>query len=172
LNPWPARLWCNGHLPEASLRLIVPWLYRAFGAGVAIAIMELLARAGHQPLMRVPFVTSIVLTMALPDSDGAQPYAVIGGHLLSSLAGFAALWAIGPGEAASAVAVGLAALLMLIGRAMHPPAGIDAFLVAGLGLTPVWALSPVLEGAVLLALFSRLWAAGERRLSRRLGARR
>jgi CBS-domain-containing membrane protein len=148
------------------------WLYRAIGAGTAIAIMELLARVAHQPLARVPFVTSIVLTMALPDSEGARPYAVIAGHLLSCLAGFAALWVIGPGEAASAVAVGLAALLMLASRAMHPPAGIDAFLVAGLGLPLGWALSPVLIGVLLLAVFSRLWAAGEHRLPRRLGARR
>jgi CBS-domain-containing membrane protein len=149
------------------VRIVVLWFYRAVGAGVAIAVMELLARLAHQPLARVPFVTSIVLTMALPDSEPARPYAVIGGHLLSSLAGFAALWALGPGETASAVAVGLAALLMLTARAMHPPAGIDAFLVAGLGLTPGWVLSPVLAGAVLLAVFSRLWAAGERRLPRR-----
>jgi CBS-domain-containing membrane protein len=148
------------------------WLYRAIGAGTAIAIMELLARVAHQPLARVPFVTSIVLTMALPDSEPAQPYAVIGGHLLSCLAGFAALLAVGPGEASSAVAVGLAALLMLLARAMHPPAGIDAFLVAGLGLSPVWVLSPVLAGAILLALFSRLWRAGERRLPRYFAARR
>jgi CBS-domain-containing membrane protein len=151
------------------LRHVVLWLYRAIGAGAAIAVMEVLARAAHEPLARVPFVTSIVLTLALPDSEPVRPYAVIGGHLLSSLAGFVALWAIGPGEAASAV--GLAALLMLIGRAMHPPAGIDAFLVAGMGLAPAWILSPVLAGAILLALFSRLWAAGERRLPHHLGAR-
>jgi CBS-domain-containing membrane protein len=152
-------------------RTIGVWFYRATGAGTAIAIMETLARVAHQPLARVPFVTSIVLTMALPDSEPAQPHAVIGGHLLSCLAGFAALLAMGPGEASSAVAVGLATLLMLIGRAMHPPAGIDAFLVSGLGLTPVWVLSPVLAGAILLALFSRLWNAGERRLPPYLSAR-
>jgi hypothetical protein len=54
---------------------------------------------------------------------------------------------------------------MLAGRAMHPPAGIDAFLVAGLGLPMSWAVSPVLIGALLLAGFSRLWAAGGDRLS-------
>jgi hypothetical protein len=26
------------------------WIYRAIGAGLAIAVMELLARIGHQPL--------------------------------------------------------------------------------------------------------------------------
>jgi CBS-domain-containing membrane protein len=152
--------------PSRPKRHLAAWIYRVIGAGLAIAVMELLARIGHQPLARVPFVSSIVLTMALPESEPAQPYPVIGGHLLSSAAGFAVLWALGPGEVSSAVAVGLAALLMLACRAMHPPAGIDAFLVAGLGLPSNWIVNPVLIGAVLLAGYSRVWALGEHRLSR------
>jgi hypothetical protein len=95
------------------------WIYRAIGAGLAIAVMELLALIGHQPLARLPFVTSIVLTMSTPDSEPAQPYPIIAGHLLSSAAGFAVLWTLGPGEVSTPVAVGLAALLMLGCRAMH-----------------------------------------------------
>jgi len=149
------------------LRTLLIWLYRALGAGLAIAIMEALARFGHQPLARVPFVTSIVLTLAAPDIEAAQPYAVIAGHLLSSAAGVIALWSLGAGEAASAVAVGLAALLMLACRALHPPAGIDAFLIAWLGLPLGWVGNPVLIGALTLAAFARLWAAGEHRFARR-----
>jgi CBS-domain-containing membrane protein len=145
---------------------MVVWIYRAVGAGLAIAVMELLARIGHQPLARVPFVTSIVLTMSLPDSDGARPYAVVAGHLLSCVAGFAALLCLGSGEIPSAVAVGLAVLLMLGCRAMHPPAGIDAFLVAGLGLPASWIVNPVVIGAVLLVGYSRAWGLGEHRLRR------
>jgi CBS-domain-containing membrane protein len=115
----------------------------------------------------VPFVTSIVLTMGMPDSRPAQPYPVIAGHLLSSASGFAVLWALGPGEVSSAIAVGLAALLLAGCRAMHPPAGLDAFLVAGLDLPTSWIVNPVVVGAVLLVGYSRLWALGERRLSRR-----
>jgi hypothetical protein len=36
--------------------------------------------------------------VALPHSEPAQPYPVIAGHLLSSAAGFAVLWTLGPGE--------------------------------------------------------------------------
>ncbi len=76
------------------------------------------------------------------------------------------LWTLGPGEGSSAVAVGLAALLILGCRAMHPPAGIDAFPVSGLGLPTSWIVNPIAAGAVLLAGYSRAWALGERRLSR------
>jgi len=146
------------------LNRIVVWLYRALGAATAIGIMELLSDVAHEPLSQVPFVTSIVLTLSLPESEAAQPYAIIVGHLASCATGFVALWYLGSGETASALGVGLATLLMLALRAMHPPAGIDAFLIAGWGLPTSWLLSPVLVGAALLALFARLWSMGERRL--------
>jgi CBS-domain-containing membrane protein len=144
------------------MRQLTRWLYRAFGAGVAIAIMEALAKLGHHEAARVPFVTSIVLALAAPETAPARPYAIVAGHLLSSLAGVAAVICLGPGDTASAVAVGLALLLMLACRALHPPAGIDAFLITEFNLPPGWIINPVLIGAVLLAVFSRLWAGGER----------
>jgi hypothetical protein len=55
---------------------------------------------------------------------------------------------------------------MLGCRAMHPPAGIDAFLVAGLGLPTNWIVNPVVIGALLLAGYSRVWMLGEHCLSR------
>jgi CBS-domain-containing membrane protein len=146
---------------------ITVWLYRAAGAGIAIGMMEAFAHLSNQPLTLVPFVTSIVLTLILPDSEAAQPYAVIVGHLLSTLAGFAAMWCLGANETASAVGVGVAALLMLAMGAVHPPAGIDAFLVPLLGLPVGWTINPILVGAVLLVVFSQLWARAEGLLLRR-----
>jgi CBS-domain-containing membrane protein len=147
------------------LQQTVIWLHRAVGAGLAIVIMEALAALGGEPFVRVPFVTSIVLVMGLPDSDGARPYAVIAGHVLSCASGLAALALFGPGEKSAAVAVGLAVLAMLAARALHPPAGIDAMLVAAHGLPAAWLVSPVLAGAVLLVAYAALW----RRLEDALG---
>jgi CBS domain-containing membrane protein len=114
---------------------------------------------------------SVLALTPLAESQPAQPYPVIGGHLLFCAAGFAALWSLGPGEMTSAGAVGLAALLMLIARATHPPAGIDAFLVAGLGLPTSWFVNPVLIGALLLVIYSRLRVLGEHRLTQRPSSR-
>lgn len=141
-------------------------LYRGLGAGLAIAAMEALASLAGEPVSRLPFVTSIVLVTALPDSDAAQPRAVIGGHLVSSLAGLVCQAVIGSDETAGALAVGLATFAMLITRTLHPPAGIDAFLVPINDLGLRWLASPVLVGAVMLAAYGRLWAAGERRFVR------
>ena len=152
------------------MRDILQWLYRALGAGIAIWGMEVFSDLIDVSPFQVPFVTSIVLTLAAPDTDAAKPEALIGGHLLSCLAGFVALLFIDCGEPAGAVAVGLAALFMLAARkvgavqAVHPPAGLDAFLIAVNGLPICWMFVPVLAGAGLLALFSAGWDWGWRRL--------
>jgi len=138
--------------------------YRALGAGIAIGAMEILAVLAREPMVRVPFVTSIVLVMALPDSEPAQPRAIIGGHLMACLAGYITLLVLPAGESASALAVGLSTLIMIGTRTLHPPAGIDAFLVASYGLPLDWVLNPVLIGALLLTAFGATWRAIERRL--------
>ena len=150
---------------RALSRLTMTCLYRALGAGLAIGFMESFARLGHHDAARVPFVTSIVLTLFGPDNASAQPYAIFTGHLVSSVAGLAALLCLGQGEAAAALGVAAAAALMAVLRALHPPAGIDAFLIAYFGLPWSWIVNPVLIGAILLAGFSRLWASGGNYLS-------
>jgi CBS-domain-containing membrane protein len=139
------------------LAQFIIWLHRAVGAGIAIAAMELLARLDGEPASRVPFVTSIVLVMALPESEAAHPYAIVAGHVLSCIAGLVSVWALSSGATAAVAGVSLATLMMLVTRSMHPPAAIDAFLVAVYALPASWLVNPVLAGAVLLASFSRLW---------------
>jgi CBS-domain-containing membrane protein len=141
-------------------------LYRAIGAATAIAIMEFLAGYADEPLGRVPFVTSIVLVMGLPDSEASRPYAVIAGHMCSCVAGLAALLFIGQGNTSSAIGVGLATLGMLVIRAPHPPAGIDAFLIPANNLPLGWIVSPVMIGSILLVVFSQGWSLGERAIFR------
>jgi CBS-domain-containing membrane protein len=133
------------------------YFYRALGASVAIALMEVLARAAEEPLSRVPFVTSIVLVMALPEVEAARSYNVVAGHMLACVAGLAAFWTLGSGDVACAVALGLALFLMLLLRALHPPAGINAFLIAAYGLPISWAISPVLIGSLFLVGYKRVW---------------
>lgn len=74
--------------PGSFLRALLP---RALAAGLAgtlaIALLTLLAQWSGTPLLLAPFGATRVLIFALPDSPLAQPRAVIGGHLLSSLVG-------------------------------------------------------------------------------------
>jgi CBS-domain-containing membrane protein len=132
-------------------------LLPALGAALAIGAMESYAIMADVALGAVPFATSIVLVMALPDNDAAQPRAVVGGHVVSTLVGLIVAWAIGPSLITAMLAVGLAVAVMQLTRTMHPPAGIDPLLVA---TTPVgWGFLfvPVLAGALALCAFAYVW---------------
>src|SRR5215470_17285322 len=101
----------------------------AVGGAVAVALMEPLSAGGCYPLFAIPFATSIVVVMGAPDAEPAQPRALVGGHLISTLVGLIVLKVAGPQPWAAACAVGLAMLAMHLTRTFHPPAGIDPLVV-------------------------------------------
>jgi hypothetical protein len=72
------------------------------GGAVAIGVMELAADRAAFPLMFVPFATSIVLVMGSPEAEPAQPRALVGGHLVSTIVGLLVLQATGPSAIAAA----------------------------------------------------------------------
>jgi CBS-domain-containing membrane protein len=92
-------------------------------------MMELFATRNTMPVMAVPFATSIVLVLGSPGVEAAQPRALIGGHLLSTVIGLIMLNLAGPAPWAAALAVGFAMVAMHATRTFHPPAGIDPLLV-------------------------------------------
>ena len=127
------------------------------GGAIAIGAMEWFSLAAHYPLAVIPFATSIVLVMGSPTVEPAQPRALIGGHLVTALVGFAVLKLTGPQAWAAAVAVGLAILAMYVTGTFHPPAGINPLLVVSGNLPWTFLLVPVLSGAVLLTAFAYVW---------------
>jgi CBS-domain-containing membrane protein len=138
----------GGALPPA-----VPWPHAlAAGGGgvVAIGLLTLLATLSGAPMLLAPFGASCVLLFALPDSPLAQPRAVIGGHLLSSLVGLVALHVCGGGPWAPALAVGVAIALMQLTRTTHAPAGADPLVVLLGGAPWSFLVAPVLAGSLLL----------------------
>jgi CBS-domain-containing membrane protein len=56
----------------------------------------------------------------MPEAEPAQPRALIGGHIVSALAGLLVLQLTGPSPVAAACAVGLAIAAMHLTRASHP----------------------------------------------------
>ncbi len=134
---------------------------RAVGAAGAMALMMALSDWSSQPLDGVPFATSIVLVLAVPEAEFAQPRNVLAGHLLCAACGVLATYLpAGPWQVPAAFAA--AVLLMLSTRTMHPPAGINALLPVTHDYGWSFMLNPVAVGAVLLVayamLFSRLAA--------------
>lgn len=82
---------------------------------------------------------SAVLLFAAPHGALSQPWALVGGHLVSAAAGVTVASAIGDPTLAAAVAVALAIGLMYGLRCLHPPGGATA-LFAVLGGDAIHAL--------------------------------
>jgi len=140
-----------------SLTNAVAGMVAGVGGALAIGIMEWFSLNSRYPLAAIPFATSIVLVMGAPEAEPAQPRAVIGGHVVSTLVGLAVLKLTGPNAWAAALAVGLAILAMYLTATFHPPAGIDPLLVIANNLAWTFLFVPVLAGAVLLTLFAYVW---------------
>src|ERR1700747_1942198 len=99
----------------------------AVGGAIAIASMEAFSTSTAFPLMAIPFATSIVTVLGSPQAEPAQPRALIGGHLISTLVGLLIVHLCGPAPWAAALAVGLA---MVATGTFHPPPGIDPLVVS------------------------------------------
>jgi CBS-domain-containing membrane protein len=110
------------------------------GGAIAIGGMEWFSLAYRYPLAIVPFATSIVLVIGSPEAEPAQPRALVGGHIVSTLVGLLVLRLTGP-------------------------AGINPLLVVSNNLAWSFLLAPVLAGTMLLTAFAWLWHCGIRRWS-------
>jgi CBS-domain-containing membrane protein len=132
-------------------------LVAGIGAAIAIGSMEWLSVEFRYPLAVIPFATSIVLVIGSPDLPAAQPRALIGGHVISTLAALAMVKTLGPQPWVAAAAVGVAVLAMMLTDTFHPPAGINPLLVVSANLSWQFLLAPVLAGTLLLALFAVVW---------------
>ena len=140
-------------------------LVAGLGAALAIGVMEWFSIEMRYPLAVIPFATSIVLVIALPESKPAQPRALVGGHLVATLVGLLVVKIAGPHAWAAALAVGLAVAAMFLTDTLHPPAGINPLLVVSNDLGWTFVVVPVLAGALLLLAFSWVWHRALRRAS-------
>ena len=129
----------------------------AAGGGIAIASMEAFSITTAFPLVAIPFATSIVTVLGSPKAEPAQPRALIGGHLVSTLVGLFVVKLLGPDPWAAATAVGLAMVAMHLTGTFHPPAGIDPLVVVVNNMSWSFLVVPVGIGSLLLALFAFAW---------------
>jgi CBS-domain-containing membrane protein len=129
----------------------------AAGGAIAIGIMEAFSIESAFPLVAIPFATSIVTVLGSPNAEPAQPRALVGGHLISTVVGLLLVKLFGPASWAAALAVGLAMVAMHLTGTFHPPAGIDPLVVVINNMSWNFLIVPVGVGALLLALFAFAW---------------
>lgn len=127
------------------------------GGGLAVGIMEWFWVVTQFPLAAIPFTTSIVLVLGGPEAKTAEPRALVGGHVISTVIGLVVVDVCGPHVCCAAPAVGSAILTMYVTDTFHLPAGIDPLLGVTRNIGWSYLLLPVLGGALMLLLFAYAW---------------
>lgn len=121
-------------------------------------ILGLIALDSGHALLFAPLGASAVLLFAVPNSPLAQPWSAVAGNTASAILAIA-VTGIVPSPWAAPVCVGGAIVLMMGLRALHPPGGAVALLVAlgaadGHPFGQIFALLPVALGTGALVAFA------------------
>lgn len=127
-------------------------LLRSFVGGfVGILGLSLLTKLVDQPMLMAPFGATCVILFAASASPLAQPRNVIGGHLVATLIGLVALYAIGDDIYTMAAAVGVTIAAMQYLRVLHPPAGANPIVIIVAGSYGFdFLVFPALLGSIFL----------------------
>ncbi|MGR3633404.1 MAG: HPP family protein [Limimaricola soesokkakensis] len=124
-------------------------LRAGFGALIGISLCAALVSlgsgwTGSHLILVAPLGATAVLVFCVPNSPLAQPWSAVVGNVTSALVALLVLRFV-PAPWATGGAVGAAIVAMMLMRALHPPGGAVALLMA---LDP----APVLEAGPLFAL--------------------
>jgi CBS-domain-containing membrane protein len=142
----------------ASHEVLWSWLGAAIGIGICGYLSSRYFEPNDLSLLIGSFGASAVLVYGAIKSPLAQPRNLIGGHIVSALIGIACYQLLGHTIwLASAMAVSLAIVTMLVTKTLHPPGGATA-LIAVIGGTKIhdlgflYAFVPAGTGAVVLLI--------------------
>ncbi|MEW8959036.1 MAG: HPP family protein [Moorella sp. (in: firmicutes)] len=135
-----------------AVDIFVSWL----GAFLGIGTVAGLSLVYHMPLLVLSFGASAVLIYGVPDVPLAQPRNVIGGHVISAATGVCIYYLCGFSWWAAALATSLAIVLMLVTGTVHPPGGATALGAVLNRAAPLYILTPVAAGAVIMVLIGVL----------------
>ena len=137
------RSWTRFFIPESAPVSLSEKLRGASAAFIAIFVVGLTSSevvgASGIPLLVASMGASALLLFAVPHSPMAQPWPVLGGHILSALVGVTCSQWIPDIVLASAVGVALSILLMHMLHCLHPP-GAATTMLAVVGGAKVHAL--------------------------------
>lgn len=115
--------------PRQIIRIFVGAL---IGIGLTGLLTSLLVPGSLLPFLIPPLGASAVLLFGVPASPLAQPWSIIGGNMISAAVGVTVAMLVPDVIVASALAVSLAIVAMIVCKCLHPPGGAMA-LTAVLG---------------------------------------
>jgi len=124
------------------------WSFLSGTVGI-LAIYGIAAWA-DQVLLIGSFGASAVLLYGAAESPLAQPRNLLGGHVLSAIVAVVMVALFGTSPLTTAIAVGVAILVMNLTHTTHPPGGATALIGVQSAAGPMFVLIPVLAGALIL----------------------
>lgn len=129
-----------------------------FGAALGLALAGLALHVTGAWNLVAPLGATTVLVFAAPNSPLAQPWSVVVGNTVSALVALGLAEAMPMGPWVGPLAVALAISAMLLTRALHPPGGAVAFLVA-MNMPGDWmtALGTIVIGSASLVAAGVIW---------------
>jgi CBS domain-containing membrane protein len=119
--------------PHRSQTSLAEKLRSGLAGGIAILLLtlalHLLPQTAFPLLIVASMAASATLLYATPHSPLAQPWNLVGGHLVSALAGLACAALIPEPTLAAGAAVGSAILLMELLSCLHPPSAATSLMM-------------------------------------------
>ena len=122
------------------------------GASLGIGIVAVLSLAYKMPLLVPSFGASATLIYGAPKGPFAQPRNVILGHILSAAVGVGIYTLFGLTWWSATMATSIAIVAMLFTKTTHPPAGATAMIAVLTKASPIFIITPVAIGAMILVL--------------------
>ncbi|MDN6618579.1 MAG: HPP family protein, partial [Corynebacterium variabile] len=93
-----------------------------FASMVVIALLGFFSDVVGHPLLMASFGASCVLEFVLPKAPVSHPINVVGGHMISAVAGLTVVTTMPTQRWSMSLATGVAIMVMVFLRVLHPPA--------------------------------------------------
>jgi CBS-domain-containing membrane protein len=130
--------------------IFISWL----GTFLGIAAVAILALVYDKPMLVASFGASAVLIYGVPEAPLSQPRNVFFGHTLSAAVGVITYSLFGLSWWTAALATAIALIVMLITKTTHPPGGATALVAILNRATPLYILTPVAAGVIILVFIA------------------
>ena len=126
-------------------------------AAIVISILAYLTLETSSGIwLMFSFGATVFIVFVLYDLETAQPKNIFFGHLISILVGIIFNETVGLSFYSLGLSVGIAVVLMVYFKAMHPPAASNPLVALTMDLSFDFILFPVITGTIIIILMSVL----------------
>tara|TARA_A100001011_G_C14214275_1_gene801300 strand:- start:455 stop:949 length:495 start_codon:yes stop_codon:yes gene_type:complete len=137
----------------------LPKKYNTIASGISAAIVItvlafLTLETNSGIWLMFSFGATVFLVFVLYDLDTAQPKNIFFGHLISMLVGIIFNETIGMSFLSLGLSVGVAVILMVHFKVMHPPAASNPLVALFMDLSFDYLLFPVITGTIIIIVLS------------------